>query len=120
VKTRCASSAFLAIVALSVVPSARAASLFCSGTIPTVLVDVAGSVMIRPTWRNDYVTICSLVGGRNGIDGVTCAVWYSMAQNAINTQQPTTTYFPNTSAANCMGIGTYDLTEPVSYFLISH
>lgn len=95
---------------------AHAATLQCDGKITDVRVWSDGSVMVKPTWRNDWVNVCRVNVFSNNIDPATCKALYTAAITAMQIKTDTTMYYGNTTAATCAAMPTLQQASPLSEF----
>lgn len=95
---------------------AAAGTLQCDGKITDVRVWSDGSVMVKPTWRNDWVNVCRVNVFSNNIDPATCKALYTAAITAMQIKTDTTMYYGNTTAATCAAMPTLQQASPLSEF----
>jgi hypothetical protein len=62
---------------------------WCGGTISYALADGGGMLMAVPSFRNDWIVLCSVNAAYNNISPTVCKSWQAIVQNAIATQQST-------------------------------
>jgi hypothetical protein len=93
---------------------AEAADQWCTGTIKSVLIDSAGQVLIKGSWRNDFTMVCSVVSTWGSVTADTCKTWYTLATSARVSQIAMEVYYYNTSYT-CSTLPTWGSAPAPSY-----
>jgi hypothetical protein len=107
------------LLAVTLVPSrALAANLWCSGTVSSVYVDRYGGVVIYGDWRGDYLGLCNMTTGLNGIDAMTCASWLAFATKASTSGLSVMLMYDIPAGTTCGTLGTYWASPPPSYLML--
>jgi len=87
----------------------------CYGTVGAIYVDSSNNVLIRPSFRNDWLQICDLVDSWNGIDPVTCKSWLALATTLRVTQEQIVISYSTSTA--CDALPTYAGAPPPGYIM---
>ena len=108
----------MCILMLSINVPVHAAPQWCYGTITDLLIFSDGSIMAKPSWRQDWIGICNLNTTWKDVPPVTCAAWYTTLKTAM-TKQPlpqTTIYYPEASL--CPSVPTYSAAPAPGYIML--
>jgi hypothetical protein len=85
---------------------AQLATRSCSGTVANTYVDWDGGVLFIPSFRGDYVRVCSLratsAGNGVSIDPVTCAGWFALIRQAASSNRSVTLRYDDAPACNAL------------------
>ena len=84
----------ITLLSISSVPAARA-DVFCQGTLTTMHVMIDGTLLVNPSWRADYIRLCSLSGTPTDI--TVCASWVAIAKEAVRSAKNVGAYYFDTS-----------------------
>jgi len=91
----------IALLSISSVPAARA-DVFCQGTLATMHVMTDGTLLINPSWRSDYIRICSL-SVLHADDGLRIVA--AIAKEAIRSAKNVAAYyFDSSGTLTCAGL----------------
>lgn len=98
------------------VPGESPMVCWCQGTITDIFVTSGtGEVQIRPSWRNDWIRICSLTSDKF------CSAWLAQAMSAQLTQKNTTLRYDFDPAvvgySDCAHIPAYGGAPMPGYFM---
>jgi hypothetical protein len=89
--------------------SAPAVTQTCGGTIDQTYVDWDGGLLIRPSWRGDYLRICNVRGVASGngitIDSAVCKSWLALIMLAATSGKGITIRYAD--APTCSQIPNY-------------
>lgn len=103
---------------LSAAP-AHAANQWCSGTLSNLYIDAAGTVLVAPSWRGDYVQVCNInQANAAGITPTTCVAWVSLMRSAVSRSAQTIVYYSDAPACNAMP--TYGAAPSPSYLMLKN
>lgn len=109
-------AAILTVLALSGLPAEAIATTYCSGHIESMFTRDTGEVVIWPSFRGDFTTICAVSGTWNGIAASTCTTWVAEVQSALLTGRPVDIAY-NTTAA-CNALPTYQSAPAPLYIML--
>jgi hypothetical protein len=109
---------FIALLLMPLVASADDA-IWCEGTIGGVFVTGDGSVQVSPSWRNDWVQVCSLEANyKGGVTPKVCSAWLASLLLANETQQRTTIRYDGQGSMTCATVPNYGGAPPPSYVML--
>lgn len=110
---------YIGTVALvtAIAATGRADQIWCNGTVTRVLVYGTGHVMVRPSFRDDWLMVCSVNDEWKGIDPTVCWSWLALAMTAQNEGQTVTIYYSHPDAFDCSTLATYGSSPPPHYFM---
>ena len=72
--------------------------------------------MINTSYRNDFTSICNINQVWNGVEPMTCALWFSTVKTAQSQNKLIKTYYFNFSS--CDALPTYDLSQSPGYVML--
>lgn len=104
------------VMALSLPLVANAVQQWCEGTIVGVYVADDGTVLARPSWRNDWLAYCNLNAARGAVSPKVCSSWLAELLLAYQANRATTTYYGDAGA--CPTLATYTAAPVPSYFMV--
>src|SRR5882672_1874021 len=106
----------IALLSISSVPAARA-DVFCQGTLATMHVMTDGTLLINPSWRSDYIRICSLSGTPTQM--TVCASWAAIAKEAIRSAKNVAAYyFDSSGTLTCAGLPSNTAAPTPALFML--
>ncbi len=105
-----------ALVLLHFSPAARA-DQWCQGLIRHVLTDASGNVMAVPSFRGDWVQVCSISAAWKGISVDICKSWLGTLTALSLTQRTTTMFYSGDTA--CNAIPSYGSAPAPGYIAIN-
>lgn len=108
--------ALMTVIASHAMASTAFAAVYCSGTVANLTVKSGGDVMVLPSWRNDYITLCNLNTTRGTVAPAVCAGWFTALRSAVTNQENTLTSYPGSTA--CASIPTYSNSPTPDYFML--
>ncbi len=76
-----------------------------------------GGVMVLPSFRNDWIRLCSISSTWNDVPAGTCTAWVAQLMTASATQRTITVFFYDAPA--CAAIPTYSNAPAAGYLLLS-
>lgn len=95
----------------------RAATQWCTGSIDHMFVEANGLLQVIPSWRGDWVAICSTAVVWKGVPTETCKTWQAVVLTAITTRVNTVIHYADAPA--CAQIPQYANAPAVGYIGIS-
>lgn len=93
------------------------AATVCQGQVKALLVDNLGAVMVLPTFRSDWLQMCSVSAPWKGISVDLCKSWMGLMTVLRVTQEPGTFYYNEDIA--CNAIPTYTVAPAPAYVAIT-
>lgn len=104
---------FLATAALLSSAQLHAASQHCHGTINNLLIGNDGILQVVPSWRGDWIALCSTVAEWKGVATDACRSWQAVAITALTSRVQTVMHFADAPA--CAQMPHYGDAPPVGY-----
>ncbi|HMV58932.1 MAG TPA: hypothetical protein PK999_12800 [Nitrospira sp.] len=98
-------------------PVAQSAALSCTGTLTDVANSAAGELRIKPSWRGDWITLCSTAVVLNGVQTEACKRWQAQALAAQLTAANTWVQYDNPVAPSCATMGTLGNADRPGYLV---
>jgi hypothetical protein len=95
-----------------------AAPLWCTGTLINTMMVVDGTVMIYPSWLNNWTAICSTEGTFGAVPTEVCLTWYATAIKAQTTPLSVTIYYADASTYTCSTLPTYTSAIVPNQFIL--
>jgi hypothetical protein len=108
-----------AALIVSAPTSTYAGTIYCDGTISKVLLYNDGRLMIVPSYRNDFLSVCNVQVVWNNIDTATCWGWYSILMTAKKEAKQVTVYYDSSAVSTCALIPTYGNSPAPGYVMIN-
>lgn len=99
--------------------TARANEIWCSGTVANVLMYKNGQLMVVPSFRNDYLTVCNVQSTWNEVDSTVCWGWYSTLMAAKKAGKTVTIFYSDPAATACSTLATYGSSPAPAYVMIN-
>ena len=88
----------------------------CYGTIERMFHDVAGTVYVLPTFRNDWIAICNVNAAWKGATPDLCKAWVSEVLSVILANKSVTIYYDD--VPSCATIPHYNLAPAPGYIMV--
>jgi len=88
-----------------------------TGTVDAVQSGAAGTVLVKPSWRGDWVQICSAAAAWKGVAVESCKRWGAAAMLAYVTGSPASLHYDNATAASCAEMATGAGADGASQFI---
>src|SRR5262245_49727586 len=95
-------AASLALPLLLTFATATHASSWCTGKITSILTDASGNVYVIPSFRADWIQICSITATWKGVTLDVCKSWLGTVTALRLTQETTTLYYNEDLTCNSM------------------
>lgn len=109
---------FIIFNAALVMSSNAWATAYCQGDITNTLTEVDGDVLIRSSWRNDWVTICNLDQTRQGVSPSTCFGWFSSVSSSITENKQVVVQYLGLGQSACQTMATYANAPVPDYVML--
>lgn len=108
-----------AVLSAALYPTQTFAVGYCTGTINRILVQNDGLLMVFPSWRNDWVALCSVSSVWNGISTQACNAWVAQATSLSLTLKTSVITFQSlANDAACATMPTYSAAPLANYIQI--
>jgi hypothetical protein len=112
--------AIAAILSLALTAPALAADVACQGAISASYVDWDGNLLVSPTWRGDWLRICSvrttITGNGVTVDPTTCMGWASFVRQAMSGNKQTVMRYRD--VASCTQVPSYYSSPLPEYLMV--
>lgn len=102
---------------LAGMPAAAQTSIYCVGKISNMLIYEDGGVMILPSFRGDWVKVCSVSSVWNTIPVEVCDRWLTTLTSALLADRFVTINYYSSTAA-CSQLPTYGSAPSPDYIML--
>ncbi len=97
--------------------SADSPGSWCNGNIPRVYTHADGGFYVIPSFRNDWIQICSVKEDWKGVSPQVCNVWVNSVISGMLSSSSFTMYYAGIS--NCAMIPHYGEASPPGYVMVN-
>jgi hypothetical protein len=111
--SRRAKSRVAMFIALCMVANPAKATIWCDGKITQFYTDSSGNFMILPTFRGDWVQICSVQSEWKGISTQICNTWVATVISGTLASKVFTMVY--TDLGDCLQIPSYSSAPAPAY-----
>jgi len=104
-------------IAIGLLASPAKATVWCDGKINQFYTDSSGNFVILPTFRGDWVQICSVQAEWKGISVQTCNTWIATVISGMSGGKTFTMVYADLS--DCLQIPSYSSAPAPSYIRLT-
>ena len=101
------------LAGLSLFATPANAAVWCDGKITQFYTDSGGNFLVLPTFRGDWVQICSVQAEWKGISLETCNTWIATVMTGMSSNKTFTMVYSDLS--DCLQVPTYASAPAPAY-----